>query len=101
MPKQAYHFSLGNSSTGPVGFCARIIASSKEEAVEKLRDATPEEYMIGEYDYDLGVDYLQAYFNPTAVSEKDIDFEEDIEEGDFGYEEEEELEEEAESSCQP
>ena len=78
--KRSYHFSLGNSSEGPVGCCARIIAKSEAEAVEKLKDLLPEAYMLQESEGDL--DYFQAYFNANAVSEKDIDEVDDIEEGD-------------------
>ena len=85
--KRSYHFDLGNSSTGPVGFCAKIIASSKEEAVRLMKATMPEEHMVVEYLDE--VDYFAVYFNPAAVSEKDIDEVNDIEEGDFGYEDEE------------
>ncbi len=95
MPKQSYHFSLGNSSTGPVGFCARIIASSKEEAVRLMKATMPEEHMVVEYLDE--VDYFQVYFNPAAISEKDIDEVDDLVEGEHGYEEEEETAD----SCQP
>ncbi len=87
MPKQAYHFSLGNSSDGPVGFCARIIASSKEEAVRLTKETMPDEHMVVEYLDE--VDYFQVYFNPAAVSEKDIDEVSDLVQGEYGYEEEE------------
>ena len=87
--KRSYHFDLGNSSSGPVGFCARIVATSKKEAVEKLIAAMPDERMIEHDDAETGVDYFAVYFNPAAVSEKDIDEVNDIEEGDFGYEDEE------------
>ncbi len=93
--RRAYHFSLGNSSTGPVGFCARIIASSKEEAVRLMRETMSEEYMVVEYLDE--VVYFQVYFNRSAVSEKDIDEVNDLVEGEHGYEEEEETAD----SCQP
>ncbi len=87
MPKKSYHFSLGNSSTGPVGFCARIIASSKDEAVRLMKETMPEEHMVVEYLDE--VDYFRVYFNPAAVSEKDIDEVSDLVQGEYGYEEEE------------
>jgi len=34
-----YHFDIGNSTTGPIGFCADVEAESKEDAVLFLRDA--------------------------------------------------------------
>jgi hypothetical protein len=35
----SYHFSLGNSFDGPIGFCARVDAETAEEAVTKLNKA--------------------------------------------------------------
>ena len=74
--ERSYHFSLGNSSDGPVGFCARITATSKKEAVERLKEALPEDISV---DLDsaaggkLGVGYIQVYINPDAITAKDID----------------------------
>ena len=36
MTLKSYHFDLGNSSDGPIGFCARVFADSKEQALEQL-----------------------------------------------------------------
>jgi len=72
--RKSYHFSLGNSTTGPVGYCARIEAESAQDAIAKL------ETVLEELDYrscDLwsgpGGQYLQVYFNAEPISENDID----------------------------
>lgn len=69
---RAYHFSLGNSTSGPIGFCARIVAKSEEEALQKLRDTLPTEFTVRE-DYKDGIEYIAVYFNPDAITVKDID----------------------------
>lgn len=68
-----FHFSFGNSYPGPVGYCATIFATSKRNAVRKLKAALPGESMVLENDEEAGVDYIQAYFNPEAVTEQAID----------------------------
>lgn len=67
---KSYHFDLGNSTDGPVGFCARVLAESPEEAVEKLREAMPEQM-----EANLGddVEYFVVYLNADAVTAKNID----------------------------
>ncbi len=68
---KSYHFSLGDSSVGPVGFCARVDAASEKEAVERLREMLPDEVEV-----DIGLStsqYVTVYLNPSAISEDDID----------------------------
>lgn len=64
-----YHFSLGDSTKGPVGFCSVVEAESEAEAVKKLKDLLPEEFLI----HEDGASYVDVYFNPDAITEKDID----------------------------
>jgi hypothetical protein len=81
MPKQqSYHFSLGNSTDGPVGFCARITAASREQAASRLRQAL--DSLNGEHAvWGMGargerpahVEYLEVYFNADAITEADVD----------------------------
>lgn len=71
--KKRYHFSLGNSSKGPIGFCAAVWATGKEEAVEKLRRALPENLEIPLFTDDEDIEYAQAYFNESAVTARGID----------------------------
>ncbi len=68
---KSYHFDLGNSNVGSVGFCARITANSKAEALLILRAALMEQQNIG---YTMnGVEYIQLYINHDNITEKDID----------------------------
>ena len=76
MTDLSYLFSVGNSNDGPIGMCARVIASSREEALEILCDRLEEvnccsELMEGE-------EYIEVYFNPNAITTADIDEEDDI-----------------------
>lgn len=74
---KSYHFSLGNSTDGPVGFCARIYAGSPEEAVATLQSDLPAE-MSAKSPYATNqTEYIQVYFNPDAISVDDIDEEDD------------------------
>ena len=74
MSNRSYHFSLGNSSEGPVGFCARITASSKEAAVAKLQMALFDalDHPVCGEDAD-DIEYIQVYFNSDAITVDDID----------------------------
>ena len=72
---QSYHFSLGNSNEGPVGYCARVDATSEEEAVELLKARLPESVMAqgsGGNEY-LGNEYIEVYLNIEAITTSDID----------------------------
>jgi hypothetical protein len=68
-----YHFSAGNSSKGPIGFCATVRAHSKAEAVELLSSALPETYETGISENNGAVLYLNVYFNSQAVKASQID----------------------------
>jgi hypothetical protein len=82
---RSYHFDLGNSSAGPVGYCARIWAETEDRALDILREALPTEATISQANEASripgteGVEYLCVYFNPEQVSTTDIDDEEDEE----------------------
>lgn len=81
---KSFHFNVGNSSDGPIGFCARVKAKTKEEATELLCNAL-EELCDGvmvfsdqdEFTYiddpPPGVEYLACYFNAAVVDEAHID----------------------------
>jgi len=75
-----YHFSLGDSRDGPVGFCAAVYAENPTRAVEKLQASLPEEQVVEplESDEDGEVEYIASYFNPFKVSEADIDEEYEV-----------------------
>ena len=73
-----YHFDLGDSNNGPVGFCAVIQAGSKERALAILQMALPEDGVDVEYRDSNGnkvpeLEYIRVYFNPKHVTVKDID----------------------------
>lgn len=79
---KSYHFDLGDSSAGPIGYCARVAAYSEEEAVELLKAAMPQEQGIGEHALTPGcsakikgpgIEYIQVYFNQDAVNQDSID----------------------------
>lgn len=78
----SYHFSLGNSTDGPIGFCARVEASDASDAVDRLQEILSkrlngnEELEI----YSNGPEYVSVYFNQAVLSFDDID-EEDEDEG--------------------
>jgi hypothetical protein len=70
-----YHFSLGNSNTGPIGACVEVKAKDKQEALKRIKD------YIGMWDQleipvlgdTKGILYGNVYFNCDAITEADID----------------------------
>jgi hypothetical protein len=77
----SYHFSCGNSSDGPIGFCARVKTTSKKEALEILKRVLPDEIKIrpnyqggeqGKKD-DAAIEYIEAYISPDNIKIDDID----------------------------
>jgi hypothetical protein len=84
---KSYHFDLGNSTSGPVGCCARITAGSEEAAVQRLQQMIREQSPCeneGEFEVWAGEDgsrdeYLALYLNPKVITIADIDDEEDLE----------------------
>jgi hypothetical protein len=80
MPKKlkTYHFDVGDSSEGPVGFCARVYATSKKEALAILKDVVSSNNDV-ELTHNLissqqqSVEYLNVYLNADAITLADID----------------------------
>ena len=70
MSVKSYHFCLGNSNDGPVGYCARVDATSKEEAVELLKAKLPDSVMVPCYGVN---EYIEVYLNIEAITKSDID----------------------------
>ncbi len=74
---RSYHFSLGNSTVGPIGYCGRVEAHSKEEAVALLRKCIPQELKVHSSSDDdeenARIEYIEAYLNPAAIKVDDID----------------------------
>ncbi len=78
---KSFHFDLGNSSPGPVGYCARVIAATSAEALQKLKNAMPDEVEIHkciDRTEHPDIQYITVYFNPAALRIRDIDDEEDV-----------------------
>jgi hypothetical protein len=68
---KSFHFDLGNSNTGPIGMCARIVARTKRDAVRRLRDLLP---ISLEPLGSLGRgEYVAVYINHDKIRMSDID----------------------------
>lgn len=65
-----YLFSLGNSDTGPVGFCARINAATPERALARLLERLPESLQprASEFDLEGPDEYINVYFNQEHIN---------------------------------
>ena len=72
-----YHFGVGDSTDGPIGFCAEVFAQSDEEALQILKDNLPEELEVPLGMDGDGVGYIRIYFNDANVVLDDIDEEEE------------------------
>lgn len=76
---KSFHFSFGDSGKGPIGYCARIIAKSAEDAVEMLKQIIPDEFPIASDlqgvapQTDQRLQHIDVYFNFDAISIRDID----------------------------
>jgi len=66
-----YRVSCGNSTTGPVGFVARLSAPSAEKALERLKEALPEWREISSDPI-----HLNVYFNSEALTIADVEVDE-------------------------
>jgi len=61
------HFSCGNSSTGPIGFCAEIKAEDEASAAEILSAVLPEHVEVEVDDERVG--HITVFFGPVVESE--------------------------------
>ena len=80
MSNKSFHFSVGDSTTGPIGLCARVTAETEEKAETILRKAL--ENAECEIKFDVGkdalaIEYITAYVNTDFITAEDIDDEED------------------------
>jgi hypothetical protein len=71
-PMKNYHFSLGNSTEGPLGFCATVRAQSKAAAVTRLKELLPEELEVKPEGLEGG-EYVTIFLNSGAINARDID----------------------------
>ena len=78
----SFHFDCGNSTTGQIGFCGRIRARTREEALRIMKRVLPTEIKIhscAESDDDArAVEYLEAYISPDNITLDDVDDGEEI-----------------------
>lgn len=70
---KSYLFSCGNSTVGTVGFCARVRATSKKEAIRILHEAMPEAEDARPYDHEDAIEYITFYTNTDALRESHIE----------------------------
>ena len=80
VPLRSFHFSIGNSTDGPLGICARIWAVTQGEAVRLLHDSLAEEIKLKTFGM-AGVEYLNLYTNTDHIGADDIDEVEDDDNG--------------------
>lgn len=77
---RSYHFDFGDSRGGlhgQVGFCARVLARSKKDAVRILRQALPEQVKIhptGTGSDNARIEYIEAYFHTESITPAHVDF---------------------------
>jgi hypothetical protein len=62
-----YQFSLGNSTHGPIGYCARIAATTAAGAVARLGELLFDELVEVRIEAETRGEYLTVYFNLAAV----------------------------------
>ncbi len=72
---KSFLISAGNSSVGAIGFCARVKARSKKEAIEIAKEQLPDclEDLHKEFDLDDEIEYFNVYVNTDALTVKDIE----------------------------
>lgn len=68
----SYHFSVGNSTHGHIGLCARVTAETEGDALKKLLEGLPDSFLIP-VDRRNGVEYIEVYLNTERFSIADID----------------------------
>ncbi len=80
---KSFHFDLGDSSIGPIGYCAGIIASTPEDGAARLAALLPEKVEVTSLREELTPgEYITVYSNPFEVSVDDFDEEDEEEEND-------------------
>lgn len=93
---KSFLVSVGGSKA-PVGFCMRVRAETKEQAVETVQRVLPAfvdaiDFLYDDSEFTMGaVEYFNVYFNENALTVADID---DSETGDVEDEDAEDEDEE-------
>lgn len=74
-PLRKYHFSVGNSTSGPVGAAGIVWATAHAQAVDAVRGMVPDEIdlsrRIVEPDL-IHVQYLNVYFNGMSIKPEEV-----------------------------
>lgn len=75
---KSYHFNVGDSDKGPLGFCARVSAKTKKRALsilqQRLRNLTSQcSGDIRAVDIKSDPEYIVAYINLDHLTIKQID----------------------------
>lgn len=68
-----YHFSLGDSNSGAVGFCVVVQARSREQALSILKNNLPETIESPVFFRDTRILHFNVYLNPQNIKIQDID----------------------------
>ena len=69
----SFHFSIGDSSDGPIGMCGAVKARSKEQALEMLRESLPNEIPVLKIGEVVGIGYVNVYLNLDAIKVDDFE----------------------------
>ena len=75
IPEMSYLFSMGNSTKGTIGFCVRVKATSKEQALATIKESLhdyAQDQMIADIQIS-GLEYCTIYVNPDAITLDDIE----------------------------
>ena len=74
---KSYRLSCGDSTQGPVGLCACVLADTKEEALAKLQHALENSTgALGEIRVQTGhegVQYINVYISPENINVSEIE----------------------------
>jgi len=81
----SYLFSVGNSTDGHIGLCARVNAASKQEALKKVKhnieiNSNSMCMLDVKSSYLKDADYVCVYVNPDAFTIEDIEDWEELQE---------------------
>jgi len=71
---KSFLIDVGNSTDGPIGMSIRVMAVSKEEAIQLVKDSLPECVQVDSFvDVDPAIEYVNVYLNATVLTVRDID----------------------------
>lgn len=73
MKTKEYTFQIGDSTSGPVGITAVVVAASEEDALDRLRELLPEYPSTSLGLGDPSNEYVNVYINAGAISLRDCE----------------------------